>query len=288
MGNLYFDERVFRFAARHQLGLLLASHCPAKGSEDIDVVPEYGIGRALLTALDQLGRESRHPELSRARVIYFGFSGAGSLTARMVNYTPDRTIAAVEYAPGQGDPVGMDTVTLKGNALYVPQLIIVNGSDTVVGTARPYAYFEQYRKLGAPLTFLIQNQTPHCCVANVVPLVLEWLGEVVHLRKPAADGRPLRRIDHQAGWIGILNVRDSGAREELWHAKIWNAVGAEIGPATHQPGSPDSGLELPRAPTDAQVPRSGTLLPAWLPSRRFAGLWQVFARQEAHPLTPLE
>jgi hypothetical protein len=73
VGNLYFDPAVSRFAERHKLGLLLAQHCPAKGNEDMDVVPDHGIGRALLTALDQLGKASHHPELSRCPLIYFGF-----------------------------------------------------------------------------------------------------------------------------------------------------------------------------------------------------------------------
>jgi hypothetical protein len=57
--------------------------------------------------------------------------------------------------PKEGRPARYVNVSEK--ALSVPQFIIANGADTAVGTARPYAYFEQYRKLGAPLTFLIQN-----------------------------------------------------------------------------------------------------------------------------------
>jgi hypothetical protein len=120
----------------------------------------------------------------------------------MVNFIPERTIASVEYAPDQDDPVGIDTVTLSATALTVPQFIIANGADQTVGTARPYAYFEQYRKLGAPLTFLIQNRTPHCCVANIVPAL---------------------------GWFGTLQLRESGVKEEgawlpsLEFAQVWLA-----------------------------------------------------------------
>jgi hypothetical protein len=49
------------------------------------------------------------------------FLGAGSLAARMVSFAPERTIAAVEFAPGQGDPLGMDTVILSNRAQTVPQ-----------------------------------------------------------------------------------------------------------------------------------------------------------------------
>jgi hypothetical protein len=66
------------------------------------------------------------------------------MVARMVGYAPDRILAAVEYAPGHWEPIGIDTVKLPEAALSVPQFIIVNGADNICGTQRPYAYFEQY------------------------------------------------------------------------------------------------------------------------------------------------
>jgi hypothetical protein len=160
--KLASDTAVMRFAAQIDFWILLAQHCPAKGTReiangtrDIDVVPANGIGRALITALDQFGSVSNHPELSRSAMIYFGMSGTGSLAARMVDFIPERTIGSVEYVPDQEDPVGINTVTIKDKALAVPQFIIANGGDKDVDTVRPYAYFEQYRKHGAPLTFLI-------------------------------------------------------------------------------------------------------------------------------------
>jgi hypothetical protein len=56
------------------------------------------------------------------------FSGAGSLAARMVNYAPERTIAAIEYAAGRGGPVGTDTVTLSG--AFVPQASYARRCDS--------------------------------------------------------------------------------------------------------------------------------------------------------------
>jgi hypothetical protein len=282
--SLYSDSTVLQVAERSELGILLALHCPAKGSEDIDVIPEHGIGRALLTALDQLGAAARHPELSQVALIYFGMSGAGALAARMVSFAPERTMASVEYAPDQDDPVGIDTVNLNERALAVPQFIIANGADTAVGTARPYAYFEQYRKMGAPLTFMIQNRTPHCCVANVVPVILSWLEDIVRRRAPSARGG-LMSIDSKQGWLGTLDVRDSGVKEEGSPVKVWNAVAAEIAPATPEAVSSSRGLDLPRNPEDTQVPGSARLLPAWLPSVEFARVWLVFSRMEEHPIT---
>jgi len=282
--RLYSDAAVVRFAAQNDLGVLLAQHCPAKGSQDIDVIPTNGIGRALTRALDQFSAVSNHPELSRSAMIYFGMSGAGSLAARMVNFIPERTIASVEYVPDAEDPVGIDTVSMSAKALAVPQFIIANGADKTVGTARPYAYFEQYRRLNAPLTFAIQNRTPHCCVDNIAPLMLAWLADVVRQRVPAA-GDDLLPIDPRRGWSGTLQVRESGVKEEDPPVKVWNATGAEISPP--QAGtSPRDGLHIPRTPDDTQIPTSAGLVPAWLPSREFAQAWLAFARMERHPITP--
>ena len=283
--SLYSDAAVLRFATRGELGVLLALHCPAKGSDDIDVIPEHGIGRALLTALDQLATASRHPELSRVALIYFGMSGAGSLAARMVDFLPQRTMAAIEYVPDNEDPVGIDTVSLNERALAVPQFIIANGADTVVGTARPYVYFEQYRKRGAPLTFMIQNRTPHCCVANVIPVIVPWLADVVRLRGPSVDGG-MTRIDLAQGWSGTLDVRDSGIKEEDPPVKVWNAVAGEISPPSQQTLSTGRALDVPRSPDDKEVPGSARLLPVWLPTREFAQTWLAFSKLETHPFTP--
>ena len=59
--------------------LMLAEHCRSKGREDMDIVPDHGIGRALITALDQLAKNAHHPELACSKLIMLGFSGAGFL-----------------------------------------------------------------------------------------------------------------------------------------------------------------------------------------------------------------
>jgi hypothetical protein len=82
-GNLYFDAEVTAFAARHRMALMLAQHCRSKERADMDVVPEHGIGRALVTALDQFAKDAFHPELAWSKLFILGFSGAGSLVARM-------------------------------------------------------------------------------------------------------------------------------------------------------------------------------------------------------------
>lgn len=60
VGNLYFDPEVTAFAERHDLALLLARNCRAKTEEDMDIIPEHGVGRALLQSLNQFAQQSHH------------------------------------------------------------------------------------------------------------------------------------------------------------------------------------------------------------------------------------
>jgi len=268
-GNLYFDPDLTAFAARRHMALMLAHHCRSKEREDMDVVPEHGIGRALLTALDRLADSAHHPELEWSKLVLFGFSGAGSLVARMTAYVPERIVAVVEYAPSQYDTLGMDTIELPDEALFVPQLIIANGADNISGTQRPYEYFQRYRKRNAPLTFVVQNRVPHCCVANTTPLVLLWLTDVIRQRAPAATQKSLTRIEEKNGLEGFIQTQPSDVRD-TWRERTWNVSQARIEYHGKRPS------------------RSDLCDSGWLPSKRFAEVWFEFEQQPKHPIIPLE
>jgi len=266
VGNLYFDPEVAAFAERHDLALVLARHCRAKTEEDIDIIPEHGIGRALLQSLNQFAKQSHHPELAGSKLILFSFSGGGSMVARMVAYAPERTLAAIEYAPGHREPIGIDTVTLPEAALSVPQFIIANGADDRCGTQRPYAYFQKYHDR-APMTFMVQNRVPHCCVMNVTSMALLWLDDVVRQRLSATH-KPLGTIDGNHAWEGFIKTEDSGVRS--WKTEpVWNIADAWIAPR-------------------GSAARAGAQDAGWLPSKRFAESWLAFEKTREHPITPLE
>ena len=266
VGNLYFDPEVVTFAERNDLALVLARHCRDKTEDDMDIIPEHGVGRALLQSLNQFAQQSHHPELAGSKIILFSFSGGGSMVARMVAYAPERILAAIEYAPGHYEPMGIDTVKLPEAALSVPQFIIANGADDRCGTQRPYAYFEHYHDR-APMTFMIQNRVPHCCVMNVTSIVLLWLNDVVNQRQPSKDKTPAA-IDWRNSWEGFIKTEDSSVRswktQPVWNvAEAWIKRKGESAP----PGAQDAG---------------------WLPSERFADAWLAFEKKREHPITPLE
>jgi hypothetical protein len=241
----------------------------------MNVDPSRGIGRALFAALTQLAESSGHPELASAKVILLGFSGPGSLVGRFPDFAPDRVLAVISTNAGQFEPLGVDTIALSPRAATIPQLILTGSADAVSGTTRPYAYFRKYFDQGAPWSFVVQNETPHCCVINAKALVLEWL-----------DAVAVRRVmrSRNTGSYGFIRTTPSEmedcpnprpalvppwchSMQDTWGGTNWSVAAATI----HRDPSPPEGM-----------------IPAgWLPTRKFAKQWLSFVRQREHPVTSL-
>lgn len=275
--SFYVDANVRAFARRHDVALLFPFHCPSKsdaGGEtpgDINVDPSGGLGRALFAAIAQLSTSAGHSELTSAKLILLGFSGTGSLVARLAEYAADRVLAVIPTGPGHRDAVGMDTIVLSAKAAAIPQLVLVGSADAVSGTARPYAYFQRHFDQGAPWTFVVQNLAPHCCIMNAKALILEWLEAVVG-----------QRLTRSTGYFGFIRttpttatdcpdqtdpVRRSWCRSpaDHWGGPTWSVASATID-------------RRPRA-------QAGMLAAGWLPTRAFADHWRTFVTRSEYPVT---
>src|SRR5262249_1929828 len=267
------DVDVRTFARRHDMALLFPFHCRSKSETggDMNVDPPRGLGRALFAGITQLAERSGHPELSSSRLILLGFSGTGSLVARLAAYAPDRVVAVIPTDPGHFDPLGMDTITLPPRVAAIPQLVLSGGADAVSGTERPYAYFRRHFDQGAPWTFVVQNRAPHCCIMNAKALILEWLDAVV-----------VRRITRAAGDYGFIKteptdatdcpgqtppIRSSWCRspKDTWGGQNWSVTSAAVQRSQRSP--------------------QGMMPAGWLPTRAFANEWRAFVTRSEHPVT---
>lgn len=268
--DLYSDASVVAFARRFRIALLLHGHCPGKSAEDhgdMNMDPSRGLGRALFTALDQFSKIADHRELTTAKLIFLGFSGAGPLCARLVGSSPDRAMVAVLSSPGHYEPMGIDTVELSPQARDVPELIIAGSADNVSGTARPYSYFQKYRKTGAPWAFLVQNNSPHCCTANAKDFMLHWLNAVIKQREVSSSKKNLRDMNSRKGWLAFVKTRETDIKDSFG-LRTFEVVEARI------------------QPSKQAVPQ-GWKAAGWLPSRALALQWLSFVRQKQHPILPL-
>lgn len=248
MLRYYGDPDVQAFAERHDLALMLPFHCRAKSYEDMNMDPARGIGRALFTALAQFAESSGHHELATTRVILLGFSGTGSLVGRFPEYAPDRVLAAIPSAPGHFDPLGVDTITLTPRAASIPQLILAGSADAVSGTPRPYAYFRRHFDEGAPWTFVVQNNTPHCCIINAKALVPSTTED-------CPSPRP------------ALVPPSCHSTKDSWGETNWMVGAATMGRGASVPG--------------------GMMPAGWLPTRAFGERWMSFMQLPQHPITSL-
>ncbi len=268
--QFYSDHDVVAFARRHDLALLMPHQCPARnapgGPEEMDMDPSHGVGRALFTALVQFARQTRHSELSSAKLILLGFSGTGALFAHFVGYAPERVVASILTDPGHYDPVGIDNVRLPPPALAVPELIMAGGADKVSGRERPYNYFRLYRERGAPWAFLVQNKTPHCCIINARSLIFGWLDQIIMLRQPSPT-KPLQPIDNLREWVGYIRTCPSDVLDG-WGSRTWLVCDA----STQQIG---------------RAARTDRLPAGWFPSQHVAAEWLAFIKQPTHVIISL-
>ena len=203
----YSDPDVLAFAKRNDVAMVLAIQCPASQPEtgekgEMDMNPKHGLGRSLFSALNTLGTESGHPELRDAKLIVLGFSGTGAYFGHFVAYAPDRVVAAILTNPGQADPENVDKITLDEKAVAVPELIIVGGRDTVGGTVKPYNFYKRYHAQGAPWVYLVQNNIPHCCIIDTKSFILDWLQQVIVVRRPDPN-EPLspNEFEYRVVWL---------------------------------------------------------------------------------------
>jgi dienelactone hydrolase len=274
----YADSTVQAFAAGHNWAMLFAFQCAAKSPDqhgDINADPSQGLGRSLLEALSQFADAARHPELASAKLVLLGFSGAGALVARFSEYAPDRVAAIIAANPGHFDPFGMDKVMLSTKGLAVPALVVVGSQDAVSGVQRPYDYFRRFYEQGAPWTFIVQNQVPHCCLENARALILEWLDAVVNRNlRPNSDRGlfgfisqgPSQTTDCPEPYPPAKPVWCRGGHDE-WNAPNWTATSAFV--------------------RSRRTPAPGTVAAGWMPTRRFADAWRAFVSQPAHPITSM-
>lgn len=269
--RIYNHLEVTPFLRKNRLALMMPFHCREKRGtpndepgNDMDMEPKDGLGRALFAALTQFADSSRHPEIATSKLILLGFSGTGSLVARLVAFAPERIVASISSAPGHWKPLGIESVILSPDALVVPQLIIANSEDKPSGTNRPYQYFLKYSRLGAPMAFILQNGVPHCCIVNAEDLIVSWVGDIIRERKPDAKG-DLRKVRESRGLYLFLKVQDGSTKDENGN-KDWIA-------------------------TDGIVQRKSQPIPSnyiaagWMPTKRLASAWLHFVKEPHHPDT---
>jgi hypothetical protein len=118
----------------------------------------------------------------------------------MVGYAPNRVIAAIPYAPGNVEPLGINTVKLPEEALAIPQLIIANGGDNVFSRRSGWSAFFKTELTGAKDEW----GRP---IWNMVDVEIQPLGRVNSERSMTAGWLPTRGVLN--AWLSFVKATHS-------------------------------------------------------------------------------
>jgi pimeloyl-ACP methyl ester carboxylesterase len=150
--------------------------------------------QTLLSALNQLGTQSLHPELASIPIFFIGHSQGGC--------------TAYGFSRAHGARVA-GFVTMKGGchglgpaqaAATVPGYFLIGKFDAPHRSENITTVFEGGRAGGAPWAVSIDNYG-HDPIADI-DLMFDWAETVLAARLPATPGAPLRAMTETAGWLG--------------------------------------------------------------------------------------
>lgn len=164
------------------------------GESDDKARPEL-----LVSLLQQLARESLHPELVDAPMLFWGHSGAAVAATTFAGQFPARTIAFIRYHSGSAPAAELGAVS------KIPGLLLSGGKEFNPSNApSTEAFWKRGRAQGAPWTFAIEPNATHGDFEDLKKanaLIIPWITAVFQQRLPP-DGTSLRAIPDTSGWIG--------------------------------------------------------------------------------------
>lgn len=241
--DLYNDVAVQNMATTLHMVTVFAKQCNAKSYSDIQADAAKGPGRALLAALNQYAVDTRHPEISKLKVVLSGFSAAGVLSTTMAQAFPERVLGFIPYASGSSNH-DLDTVPVSAATAQIPALILANAYDPASGVQRSLRYFQRGWSQGAPWGFGVQNHTGHCCTLSTRDVMIPWVTALVsplETGKTITTGPAVAKPKALAGGINP-NVRflcyTDGFYDSYYEYNCW-IPSASILPSTD--GGPQAG-----------------------------------------------
>jgi len=188
-----------KFANQH--GLALVGCRFTDKPHDQNFIEEYvnvslGSGQALLDALEELAKQSQHPELSRAPLLLWGMSAGGQFNYEFVAWKPERVVAFVVNKGGI-----YYSALLSKAARNVPGILFVGGRDLEFRTNTIAGLFAVNRRGGA-LWALAEEPSAAHVVGRSREMALAFFEDVLPLRLPE-----LSAISESSGFLGDLKAK---------------------------------------------------------------------------------
>lgn len=160
--------------------------------------PRNGSDKTFLRALDDLAKESKHPELATVPWCLWGHSGGGFWASIMMTLHPERTVAVwcrsgTAFIPWEKGEIAKPNLT---PAVYEIPVMCNPGLKERDDKRFAGAWngclemFRAYRKAGAPIGFAPDPRTGHEC-GDSRYLAIPWFAACLELRLPKQNVRDL-------------------------------------------------------------------------------------------------
>lgn len=164
--------------------------------------------QVLLHALQQMAKDSNHPELLNVPFVTTGFSAGGGFASRLLVELPDRVIASVPVSAR----LNFTGITVSAAIQQTPALVISGELEKFEQAVEPN--LATYRPQGALFGWMTVQGAGHARYGQEI-LAMPLLDTAVRLRYPAnGDVRQsplkLKTLDPASGWIADNTTWKSG------------------------------------------------------------------------------
>ena len=196
-GRDQVENVLWRDLAKEQSLAVVALHLSDRMHEDM-FIEHYvdvarGSGAALLAALDNLGELSRHPELSTAPLLLWGFSAGGEFNYEFALWRPDRVAGFIVNKGGI-----YYSALASSEARKVPGLFFVGSEDLDSRRDIVRALFSMNSRAKAHWALIEQRGAGHE-VAGSDLLAAEFFRQVLHDR--VGEDGSLAALDFAKGFL---------------------------------------------------------------------------------------
>ncbi|MHC5065328.1 MAG: alpha/beta hydrolase family protein [Planctomycetota bacterium] len=199
------DEGWQKLAKKHGLALVGVQMTDRRHEqmfieEYVDV--KRGSGDALLQALEKLAKDSEHPELAKAPLLFWGMSAGGQFNYEFALWKPERTLAFVVNKGG----IYYSAQASKA-AQMVPGMFFIGETDLEYRNDIIAGIFAINRRAGALWALAVEPGVGHQ-VAGSKALALEFYDKVISMRLPEAGDGKLLDMDRDAGFIADPKTKE--------------------------------------------------------------------------------
>ncbi len=297
-----FDLHWQALAKTHDCALLAPSYEQPQAADcQMWCDPRNGSSDAFQRGLQDLGRQSGHPELASVPWALWGHSGGGHWAGGMVMLHPERVAAAwlrsgVPLFETNPDRPSIKPHTLPEAALGVPLMCNPGTKEGVTVKDGRFAkvwpanetFFSTVRGQGGLVGVAVDPLTAHEC-GNQRYLAIRWLDACLSLRLPKSNGEPLRKMPTDTAWLAPITgdtaqpaaKADGDAKKLGWLpnesvARLWEQYVKDSAVADTTP---------PPAPTNVRV--EGNRLTWQAEADLESGLASFLIERDGQPLAEL-